>query len=112
VFADVTCDDQNACTTDSCDPSGGCSFTPIDCNDGDACTVDRCDGGACSHLAPPDFDGNGMIDAADSGVLAACMAGPTITADESCSCADLNGDGRVDLGDFAVLQTLYSENKP
>jgi hypothetical protein len=39
----VNCDDQNACTDDSCDPAVGCVNTPITCDDNDACTDDTCD---------------------------------------------------------------------
>ena len=43
----VHCDDQNACTTDVCDPAkqgiDACSNTPIVCNDENACTSDTCD---------------------------------------------------------------------
>lgn len=38
------CDDANACTADSCNPSNGnCSHEPVVCSDGDACTIDSCD---------------------------------------------------------------------
>ena len=74
----VTCDDANPCTTDSCNPATGCSFTPLPCSDGDACngtetcnpangqcvagtplncddgspcTLDSCGGGSCQHVA-------------------------------------------------------------
>jgi hypothetical protein len=72
---DSLCDDGDACTTDSCDPStGACShgdacddgnpctseacgstgcfhFPSLRCFDGDPCTTDSCDPstGACSH---------------------------------------------------------------
>ncbi len=38
----VNCNDDNACTTDSCNEEVGCTHTPIDCDDGDACTNDSC----------------------------------------------------------------------
>jgi len=47
----VTCDDQNACTDDACDPEEGCIFKPNTavCDDGNACTSeDACNGGVCS----------------------------------------------------------------
>ena len=49
----VTCDDNNPCTTDACDPeTGKCSATALDgtgCDDGDKCTVgDSCESGKCS----------------------------------------------------------------
>jgi hypothetical protein len=47
----VDCDDDNACTADSCDAYLGCRNLPVpgDCDDGDPCTVDdQCRGGACA----------------------------------------------------------------
>ena len=44
------CDDQNVCTSDSCDADSGCSnlAVPGACNDGNLCTVnDACLNGAC-----------------------------------------------------------------
>jgi hypothetical protein len=41
---DLTCNDNNACTTDTCDPLQGCVYTPNPpCNDNNACTTDTCD---------------------------------------------------------------------
>jgi len=40
------CDDDNACTTDSCS-AGACIHDPLHCDDTDACTVDSCVDGAC-----------------------------------------------------------------
>ncbi|MEK7672420.1 MAG: hypothetical protein AAB373_00905 [Patescibacteria group bacterium] len=52
----VDCDDQNPCTTDSCNPtSGQCSNMPnaLLCQDGDACTEnDQCSGGQCEAGFP------------------------------------------------------------
>ena len=39
----LVCNDNNACTTDSCDPATGCVTAPVDCNDGLFCTDDSCD---------------------------------------------------------------------
>ena len=45
------CDDKNACTTDSCQPGGGCIHIPADgktCDDGNPCTtLDKCAGTSC-----------------------------------------------------------------
>jgi hypothetical protein len=59
-----TCNDNNACTADSCDSASGCVHTPLpgctgcqspaDCNDGEACTNDVCDAGVCRNVAIPD----------------------------------------------------------
>ena len=50
---ELSCDDQQACTRDTCDPSTGCVFTPTPgepCSDGDECTLeDACDeAGTCA----------------------------------------------------------------
>lgn len=45
------CDDGNGCTTDACDPSKGCVYSPAiaSCDDGDACTQgDACKDGKCT----------------------------------------------------------------
>ena len=39
----VHCDDNDACTIDSCDPVLGCQHAAINCDDSDACTIDACD---------------------------------------------------------------------
>ncbi|CAN5271079.1 hypothetical protein BH11MYX1_BH11MYX1_03660 [soil metagenome] len=39
----VSCDDSNACTTDSCELDNMCAHTAVACDDGDACTTDTCD---------------------------------------------------------------------
>ncbi len=49
----LDCDDMNPCTADACDPTGGCTHTPVamgvGCDDGNACTTaTTCDGaGTC-----------------------------------------------------------------
>ena len=39
----MSCDDSNACTTDSCDADNTCVHATDACDDGDACTTDTCD---------------------------------------------------------------------
>ena len=57
-----TCDDDNACTVDACEPDqGGCVFSAIadglPCDDADACTgEDACLLGVCTGTPPPDCD--------------------------------------------------------
>jgi len=43
--AQGSCDDNDVCTSDSCDPIDGCVHSPgaLDCDDHDACTTDVCD---------------------------------------------------------------------
>ncbi len=57
-----TCNDNNACTTDTCNAATGCVFTNNTnaCSDGNACTInDTCGGGSCSGTAitaPPETE--------------------------------------------------------
>ncbi len=42
--AATRCDDNDVCTTDSCDPAtGNCNHAAVPTDDGDACTADSCD---------------------------------------------------------------------
>jgi hypothetical protein len=54
-FAEISCDDGNACTNDLCDPGlGGCVHRSDVCNDGNSCTTDVCSGaGACVYAPLP-----------------------------------------------------------
>ncbi len=50
-----TCDDDDPCTVDACDPAQGCVGLPMgdgsECEDGDLCTLqDICEGGVCSGV--------------------------------------------------------------
>ncbi len=57
----VVCNDNNECTTDSCDSASGCDYQPKtgDCNDGNACTEnDTCVAGECDGTAVVCDDGN------------------------------------------------------
>ncbi|MCB9740120.1 MAG: hypothetical protein H6747_12715, partial [Deltaproteobacteria bacterium] len=67
VTDESTCDDDNACTVDDCDPTratdlaDGCTHTAIglSCDDGNPCTEgDACNGGACAGTAKSCDDGN------------------------------------------------------
>jgi MYXO-CTERM domain-containing protein len=54
-----SCDDQNPCTTDSCDKAKGCQHAAVSdgtaCGDGDVCNGDEvCVAGACSAGTPLD----------------------------------------------------------
>jgi MYXO-CTERM domain-containing protein len=51
----IDCDDNNICTTDSCDPATGCKHVNVDggdCSDNDLCTTaDKCAAGKCVGAA-------------------------------------------------------------
>lgn len=53
--ATTSCNDENLCTDDSCNPATGCEFTnnAIACSDGNACTqLDTCSAGTCIGSNP------------------------------------------------------------
>ena len=57
----LQCDDNNACTFDTCSPDQGCVNTPqnVPCNDGDECTlVDKCVQGQCVGTGAPECEDN------------------------------------------------------
>ncbi len=89
---DSLCDDGNACTTDACDASTGCVFTPTQqCEDGNPCTANDCNeatgacvnspkGGAC--------DDGSACTAGDVCEAGACAPGQPITCDDGNACTD------------------------
>jgi hypothetical protein len=68
----VTCDDQNRCTTDSCDPETGRCVNRPACDDGNPCTKGSCDPetGECRY---------------DPALGAACDDGDPCTVQDVCS---------------------------
>ena len=68
--APLDCDDDNICTTDSCDPANGCQYknNNFKCDDGKKCTVsDVCGGGVCAGKQK-DCDDNNVctVDSCDA----------------------------------------------
>lgn len=53
---------------------------------------------------PGDTDFDGDLDVTDAGILDDCLHGPNQMTAPPCDLLDLNGDGDVDLDDFAGLQ--------
>ncbi len=98
--ASINCDDQNPCTTDTCEaPSGVCAHAPANgspCDDGNACTTgDTCNAGACSSNQITCNDGNPCTtDSCDT------LTGCVITATpDSAPCDDWNA---CTVGDMCV----------
>jgi len=104
----ASCDDNNGCTSDFCNPKTGCGHTPnkaVACNDGNACTVaDTCSGGICSGALPAGCDDFnpctvevcdaklGCLHKPDDGK--ACDDGDKCTAKDACKggkCSALSG---------------------
>jgi endo-1,3-1,4-beta-glycanase ExoK len=83
----MSCDDANPCTTDSCDPLTGCKFlnNALGCaDDGNTCTSDVCSAGACTHP-------NNTSSCADDGNTCTsdvCSAGACTHPNNTSSCAD------------------------
>ncbi|MCC6623358.1 MAG: hypothetical protein IT385_19015, partial [Deltaproteobacteria bacterium] len=62
-FSPLVCNDNNVCTADSCDPASGCTHTVIVCTDNNACTTDSCDPATgCAYAPLVCNDGNACTD--------------------------------------------------
>jgi hypothetical protein len=115
-FLDSDCNDNQACTVDSCSSGGTCVFTPNNtlCNDGYSCTSDLCtkDGCVNSAIAGSCNDGNVCTDDScigrggnESGCLnvfntAPCTDGISCT-DDSCysgECVSIPNDALCTSG--------------
>ncbi len=62
TVSSIVFDDNNACTTDACDPTtGNVTHTPVSSDDNNACTTDACDpaSGIISHI-PVNTDDNNV----------------------------------------------------
>ena len=56
-----------------------------------------------------DLNNDGNVNCADHLLFEACTAGPNANLlDDPCTCADLDTDNDVDLADFAIFQTLFT----
>jgi len=86
----VVCDDQDLCTTDSCDAVYGCQFDPnpdcclhdSECSDGNNCTADACVANRCEHEPCPDAAGDAC------NVLVDCDPDTCAPILDTVSCAD------------------------
>ncbi len=94
----LTCNDDNPCTDDSCQPAKGCVYKNnfAACDDGDACTVgDACLGGACISGPQACDDGNPCTTDQCDPQTGAC----TNLADDALPCSD---GSACTLGDACV----------
>lgn len=86
----ISCDDANACTIDSCDASTGCVHATASCDDSNVCTIDSCNTTTgCVHTFAC-YDGLWCTQDICNGVTGNCSFPPvdcTIdlsAADQSC----------------------------
>ena len=106
-----SCNDDNVCTNDSCDPDQGCIhlLNQVPCDDGDVCTQsDHCSLGECiGAVALVCNDGNLCtedscdIETGCSFVpnAAACDDGNACTVDDACAGGWCKGGGQLDCDD-------------
>ncbi len=107
VTDEATCDDDNPCTLDDCDPEKGaageegCSHTNLTtgCSDGNPCTSgDTCSGGVCTSGGPKDCDDDSVCtqDSCDpnaGGCVNAKLEGACDDGD-ACTNGDMCTDGK------------------
>ena len=101
----ITCNDNNACTTDTCNPSNGtCTFTPVangtSCSS-DPCAPATCQAGGCVAGTPPNCNDNDVctVDSCQTGVgcrnnatAANGFTCPSPLGDDFCHPATCNND--------------------
>ncbi|MGI6016744.1 MAG: Ig-like domain-containing protein, partial [Methanothrix sp.] len=95
VYTPIICDDENACTDDSCDPATGCVYTPIICDDENACTDDSCDPATGCVYTPIICDDENACTDDSCDPATGCVYTPIICDDENActidSCDPLTG---------------------
>jgi hypothetical protein len=96
--SDVSCDDRNPCTRDSCDAARGCVYTTTPtaaCDDANACTInDVCNGSTCRGTQLVCNDGDPCtLDRCDA--LSGCTSSPVVCDDLNPCTADSCGVGGV-----------------
>jgi hypothetical protein len=83
----LDCDDGDLCTTDSCDPIGGCVFTPVECPAGEQC--DSADG-ICKPepdcTVDADCDDGLFCNGAEICDTGTCQAGTPVDCNDGVDC--------------------------
>jgi len=98
----IVCNDNNACTADFCDPVLGCQTTPITCNDNNACTDDFCDPVLGCQTTPITCDDNNACTDDTCDPVLGCQTTP-ITCDDNNTCTDDTCD--------PVLGCVFTDNQ-
>ena len=66
-------------------------------------------GGFWFPLEPGDADEDGLVSLTDFDLFASCLSGPGgQEPDGACRIFDVDGNGRVDLSDFAEIQASFT----
>jgi len=116
-----SCDDQNVCTDDFCDPLAGCLHEPNgkSCDDGDMTTVgDTCESGECVPGAFIDCEDDNVCtdDIADPQVgckwvpaVGPCDDFDVCTVDDQCAGGECIGGLPLDCGDdeFCTVESCH-----
>ena len=104
--AKVVCDDNNACTSDSCDPTKGCLFEPnnLPCDDGNACTL----GDSCGLVG-----GKGALCIAGKNALNCDDNNPCTTdaCDAKLGCSHANNTAPCDDNNVCTTPDLCKDGK-
>jgi hypothetical protein len=65
-------------------------------------------GGFWFEVPPGDCDEDGATSISDYVGFNECLDGPGSNPNAGCACSDIDGDGHVDLADYAVLQNNFT----
>ncbi len=113
----LTCDDQDPCTIDTCDPMAGCANADAPegspCPDADACNgTETCDAaGACVPGAPPDCDDMNPCTADACDAMGGCTH---VDVDDGTPCGDgdvCNGDETCAAGECSAGVALDCDDQ-
>ena len=117
----LDCDDDNVCTTDSCDPLLGCvhALNDAPCNDGNLCTLgDFCHLGACNGAAQlncndsnpcTDDECNKTVGCTHMPNQEPCDDGNECTSNDACSQGTCKAGSAVICDDDNVCTTDYCD---
>jgi hypothetical protein len=105
VYTPIVCNDNNACTTDTCDTATGCVFTLVVIDDNDACTIDACDTatGAITHTAMDCNDNDGCT-------MDSCVAGVCEHTARDCNDNDVCTTDSCVSGNCVNLPVVCDDN--
>ena len=83
----VNCDDANLCTIDSCNPSRGCQHVALNCDDRNVCTTDSCDPSLGCKYVPVSCDDGTRCTTDSCDPVTGCAHG-TVSCDDGNRCTE------------------------